>query len=111
MMTAKGISGGGGVGRGRCGGFEARERSGLGLLDGEEGGGARGHGRATQRRRWLRLRRRDGGGCFGHGGGERGREAGGEWTCPRGRGHDVEVVQPVQRRSGKQVAPWRARAR
>ena len=30
-------------GRGPCGGFGARERSGLGLLEGEEGGEAPGH--------------------------------------------------------------------
>ena len=34
-------------GRGQCGGFGARERSGLGLLEGEEGGGAPGHGGAA----------------------------------------------------------------
>ena len=31
-------------GRGRCGGLGPCERSGLGLLEGEEGGGAPGHG-------------------------------------------------------------------
>lgn len=35
-------------GRGQHGGFGARERSGLGLLEGEEGGGAPGHGGAAR---------------------------------------------------------------
>ena len=34
-------------GRGQHGGIGARERSGLGLLEGEEGGGAPGHGGAA----------------------------------------------------------------
>ena len=110
-VTAEGISDGERRRRGRRRGFGANERSGLDLLEGEDDGGAAGHGQVTRRRRWLRLRRRGGSGCVGHGGGRRGRGAGGEWRCPGARGRDVEVVQLVHGRSGKQVAPWRARAR
>ena len=111
VVTAKGISGCGRLRRGRCSGFGASERSGLDLLEGEGDGAAAGHGQVTRRRRWLRLRRRGGSGCVGHGGGRRGRGAGDEWRCPGARGRDVEVVQLVHGRGGKQVAPWRARAR
>ena len=41
----------------------------------------------------------------------RGRGDGGERGCPGARGRIVEVVQLVHGRGGKQVAPWRARAR
>ena len=42
-------------GRGRCGGLGRCERSGLGLLDGVDGGGAPGHDERTHGRRGARL--------------------------------------------------------
>ena len=43
--------------------------------------------------------------------GERAEEGESEWRGPEGRGDDVEVVQTSRGAGGKQVAPWRARAR
>ena len=66
-------------GRGRCGGLGPCERSGLGLLDGVDNGGAPGHDERTHGRRGARLRRRHGDGGVGHGGGSaRGRSWRGE---------------------------------
>ena len=41
----------------------------------------------------------------------RGRGDGGEWGCPEARGRVEGFVQRIHGRGGKQVAPWRARAR
>ena len=67
-------------GRGRCGGLGRCKRSGLGLLDEVDSGGAPGHDERTHGRRGARLRRRHGGDSVGHGwgGGARGRSWRGE---------------------------------
>ena len=62
-------------GRGRCGGLGRCERSGLGLLDGVDSGGAPGHDERTHGRREAQLRRRHGDGGVGHGGFGGAREA------------------------------------
>ena len=94
-------------GRGRCGGLGRCERSGLGLLDGVDSGGAPGHDERTHGRRGARLRRRHGDGGVGHGGGARGGGVGEERGClgvsgERGRPiHDV--TGRGERRGGEQV--------
>ena len=94
-MTAKGISANVGVGRGRCSGSRANERSGLGLLDGEEGGGAPRHGGVARRRRRARLWRRCDYGSVGHRGIGRGGEAGARVRCPRGWGGAAKALRDV----------------
>src|SRR4051812_28729754 len=75
------------------------------------GGGAAGHSGAARGRRGAWIHGSVGAAASAMAVRERGRETGEEWTCPLGRGHDVEDVQRVGRRSGEQVTPWRARAR
>ena len=94
-------------GRGRCGGLGRCERSGLGLLDGVDSGGAPGHDERTHGRRGARLRRRHGDGGVGHGGGARGGGAGEERGCLGGSGERGRPVHDVtgrgERRGGEQV--------
>ena len=94
-------------GRGRCGGLGRCERSGLGLLDEVDSGGAPGHDERTPGRRGARLRRRHGGGGVGHGGGARGGGAGEERGCLGGSGERGRPVHDVtgrgERRGGEQV--------
>ena len=107
-VMAKGISGGGGVGHGRCGGFGASECSGIGLLDREEGGGASGHGSAARGRRWLRELWRRVRGSVGYGEERRGREQGEServraiGTTPRRKTHGVALS-----RGRRQAGRWR----
>ena len=84
-------------GRGRCGGLGRCERSGLGLLDGVDSGGAPGHDERTHGWRGARLRRRHGDGGVGHGGGARGGGAGEERGCLGGSGERVRPIHGVSR--------------
>ena len=98
-------------GRGRCGGLGRCERSGLGLLDEVDNGGAPRHDERTHGWRGARLRRRHGEGGVGHGGGARERGVGGEWRCPGGSRRGVEFIHPAPRRggeAGRRPAAWRA---
>ena len=98
-------------GRGRCSGLRPCEHSGLGLLEGEEGSGAPGHGGTAWGRRRAWLQRGRGGDGVGHGGGARERGVGGEWRCPTGSRRCVELIHPAPRRgggAGRQPAAWRA---
>ena len=82
-----------GVGEdGVSGDSRAGEHLGLGQLDMDDNGGVNGHDNAARGQRRTRVSRWRGRGSVGHGAGEQGREAGGEWMCPRGSGRDVEVV-------------------
>ena len=94
-------------GRGRCGGLGRCERSGLGLLDGVDSGGAPGHGETAWRRRGARLRRWCGDGGVGHGWGVRGGGAGEERGCLGGSGERGRPIHDVtgrgERRGGEQV--------
>ena len=94
-------------GRGRCGGLGRCERSGLGLLDEVDSGGAPGHDERTHGRRGARLRRRHGGGSVGHGWGARGGGAGEESGCLGGSGKRGGAIHDVtgrgERRGGEQV--------
>ena len=94
-------------GRGRCGGLGRCERSGLGLLDGVDSGGAPGHDERTHGRRGARLRRRHDGGGVGHGGEARGGGAGERRGCLGGSGERGRLIHDVigrgERRGGEQV--------
>ena len=94
-------------GRGRCGGLGRCERSGLGLLDGVDSGGAPGHDERTHGWRGARLRRRHGDGGVGHGGGARGGGAGEERGSLGGSGERGRLIHDVtgrgERRGGEQV--------
>src|SRR4051812_47941281 len=101
-----------GVGEDGVGGdSRAGERSGLVLLEEEEGGGARVHGRVARGRRRARLRRRCGGGGVGHGEGERGRRGRRGW-CVQGLGATTwSASRPAGRRggeTGRRGAAWRS---
>ena len=98
-------------GRGRCGGLGRCERSGLGLLDGVDSGGAPGHDERTHGRRGARLRRRHGDGGVGHGGGARGGGAGEERGCLGGsgeRGRPIHGVSRAREAARRRAGAWRA---
>ena len=94
-------------GRGRCRGLGRCERSGLGLLDGVDSGGAPGHDERTHGWQGARLRRRHDDGGVGHGGGARGGGAGEERGCLGGSGERGRPVhddtERGERRGGEQV--------
>ena len=87
-------------GRGRCGGLGRCERSGLGLLDEVDSGGAPGHDERTHGRWGARLRCRHGGGSVGHGWGARGGGAGEERGRLGGSGEREGSIHVVSRVSG-----------
>ena len=96
-------------GRGRCGGLGRCERSGLGLLDGVDSGGAPGHDERTHGWRGARLRRRHGDGGVGHGGGARG--GGGGEGVSGGFGGAREADPRRHRARGaarRRAGAWRA---
>ena len=98
-------------GRGRCGGLGRCERSGLGLLDEVDSGGAPGHDERTHGRRGARLRRRHSDGGVGHGGGARGGGAGEERGCLGGSGERERPVHGVSRAreaARRRAAAWHA---
>ena len=97
-------------GRGRCG-LRRCERSGLGLLDGVDSGGASGHDERTHGRRGARLRRRHDDGGVGHGGGSaRGRSWRGEGVFGGFRGEREADPRRHRARGAarRRAGAWRA---